>query len=115
MAAGKTYDPFAIERPTFKLGDHGEWDLADITKSNNAKLDELIAAFWKASDDPDVDVHRVAEIVGDLLETACEAAEGLRDRIVALVDEDKLGVIALRGAVQHVLEWIYGEQSAGEG
>jgi hypothetical protein len=122
--AGKTFDPFAIERPVLRLGDHGEWLLADITKSNAKKLDDLIGEFNTLAADPDLEVSRVADITGQILEAACENSDGLHETIVALADEDAakergadgpLGVIALRGAVGFVLEWIYGELSAGEG
>jgi hypothetical protein len=111
----RTYDPFALDKPTFTLGEHGEWTLADVTKANAAKIDALLKAFHEVAADPETDVPRVAAAVGEFIEAACENSDGLRDLIVRLTDEEALGVIALRGAVEFVIDWIYGESSAGEG
>lgn len=117
MSAGK-YDPFAMERPVLRLGEHGSWTLGDITESRGKKLDELIQHF--AELDPDAGLAEAADAVGALCEAACINGDGLKALIVDLCDESKhgedaLGVKALSGVVQFIAEWFGGEQSAGEG
>lgn len=113
-----TYDPFAIEKPVLKLGDHGEWKLADVTERRQKDIGKLAERFEQivAADDPSI--NDVAKCAGDLCEAACENGAGLSDIIVGLCDEDvhgdaALGVRAIVGLVEFVGEWLGGESSAG--
>jgi hypothetical protein len=118
MSAG-TYDPFAMEKPKLKLGEHGEWFLGDILDSREAKINKAIEGLV-APTGKDFGTTDLAARVGALCEAACEDAEGLADKLVGLSDEavhgkNALGVKALKGAADFVIEWFNNESSAGEG
>ena len=119
--SAETYDPFGLERPKLKLGNHGAWTFGDITESRSAKLGEiregLIAVEAKRSEAKMADVARM---VGDLAQAACINSDGLSDLIVDLADEakhgeDALGAKALGGLVDFILDWLTEESGAGEG
>lgn len=119
MSTG-TYDPFDLEKPTLKLGNHGEWTLGDITDSRQQKLVDAANAFDDAVADENTKMAELAAIVGGLCEAGCENGDGIKDLICDLADESKhgekaLGVKALAGAVSHVMEWFNSESSVGEG
>jgi hypothetical protein len=117
-SAAKTFDPFAIQRPVLRIGDHGEWTLGDVTEQRQARLAELGERFQALIDGDDPSIADVARIAGELCEAACERSEGLADLIVGLCDsavhgDDALGARAIVGLVEFVGEWLSGESSAG--
>lgn len=113
-----TFDPFAIEKPVLKMGEHGEWTLADITEARQKRLAEIGERFQAVIDGDDPSIGDVAAIAGELCEAACEHSDGLAARIVDLCDSEKhgddaLGIRAITGLVMFVGEWLSGESSAG--
>ena len=115
-----TFDPFAVERPILRLGEHGSWELGDITDARKAKLEALQSELLEIGDRSDASVADVARVVGDLCEAACRNADGISDLLVDLADcdkhgEDAIGALALKGVAEFVKDHLRGEVLAGEG
>ncbi len=116
----KTFDPFALEKPVIRLGEHGEWTLADITHSRNERLKAVSKRFEVAADDDGITIGELVEMAIELAEAALADPEGFGAKLRWLCDEqvqgaNALGVKAVTGLISYVLEWVADEQSVGEG
>jgi hypothetical protein len=116
----QTYNPFDLEKPVIKLGDHGEWTLGDITDTRAQALAKLSDTFESFADRADAKLGDVVEIVVELCEAALEEPEGFAGVLRGLCDESQhgakaLGAHALNGLVAHIMGWLADEQSVGEG
>jgi len=117
MSAG-TYDPFAVERPVLKLGDHGSWTLGDITDTRHAKLVEWHGHFAEVQKREDTKVADLARVVGELCSHACIGGDEIPDLLVSLTDEElhgdsALGVLGVASIAEFIMGWLAGEESAG--
>jgi hypothetical protein len=115
MATG-TYDPFALEKPVLRLGEHGEWTLGDLTDDRQRRAQAVGERFAGLAGD--ASVADLAALVGELAEAVCDNAAGLGARIVDLADVEKhgdaaLGVRALTGLLEFIGEWLGVEADAG--
>lgn len=115
-----TFDPFAVDRPKLRLGDHGEWELGDITEARRLKLASIKDELVQVEGAEDATVGQLALTVGKLCEAACINADGLAEKIADLADgkkhgENALGAGALKGVALFVKEHLEEIAHAGEG
>ena len=115
-----TFDPFDLSRPSLKLGEHGEYEIGDITDTRRLKLKELGDRFTELEKREDATVQELAECVGELCEVACNASNGLAEKIVDLADESKhgdeaLGANRLRRVIEFVMSCLADDASVPEG
>jgi hypothetical protein len=115
----RTFDPFAIERPKLRLGEHGEWFLGDIHEARQAKLEELQPRLADIESSEDAKLKDVAERVGELAEAVCDDSVGLAAKIVDLTDSAKhgdraIGINGLRGLATFIKEHLEEIAHAGE-
>lgn len=120
MAAGTTFDPFAIERPRLKLGEHGEWELGELHDSRYQRFKEWYARFQDVAEDDDATLSSIARVVGELIAVSCLDADDAPDILVDLCDsethgDNARGLQTLKGIVGFLIKWAAGEESAGEG
>lgn len=118
--SARTYDPFAVERPKLRLGDHGEWELGELHDTRHARFKEWYVKFRSLETNDEADLKEAARVVGELIAVSCIGAENAPDILSDLCDpeihgEDARGLQTLRGVVSFLIQWVAGEESAGEG
>lgn len=118
--SARTYDLFALDKPTLALGEVGEWTLGDFHDERAAKVNEILLSFSKLDIEGTYKVADYAALVGKLAEAVCENAEGLADIILDRTNVEKygdeaVGVRGIDGLHRFLREWIDGEISAGNG
>ena len=114
----KTFDAFAVERPTLKLGPHGEWKLGEITESRRQRIVKLMEATQSA-DAEDTTITEMARLVGELCAVACVRGDEIPPLLMDLADEDKhgddaIGVQTLVAIMRFINDYFADELSAGE-
>lgn len=120
MAAGRTFDPFAIERPKLKLGEHGEWELGELHDARHARFQEWYANFRKLAENDDANLLDIARAVGEMIAVSCLDAQDAPEIMADLCDskthgDDARGLQTLQRIVTFLADWASGELSAGEG
>jgi len=115
----RTYDPFAIERPRVKLGAFGEWELGELHDTRHARFKEWYEKFQEMRANDDASITDFARVVGELISVSCIDAEDAPDVLVALCDpeehgEDARGLQTLKGIVAFIVDYVSGEDAAGE-
>lgn len=118
--SARTYDPFSIERPKLRLGEHGEWELGELHEARYARFKEWYAEFQSISDKDDATLADIANVVGELVSVSCLGADEAPEVLVDICDAEKHGDAArglqtLQGIVKFLLQWASGEESAGNG
>jgi hypothetical protein len=116
-----TYDPFAIERHKVKIGELGEWTVADATDDIIAKVDACEKKLAKLGQRKTAKVADFAAAVGELCEVACDDAEGLGALIESVCDPEAakaagrkpIGLQGLLGLARHIFDWYSAEALAG--
>lgn len=120
MTAGTTFDPFAIERPKLKLGEHGEWELGELHDTRYERFQQWYANFKGLSSKDDATLTDLARSVGEMIAVSCIDAEAAPDLLADLCDsskhgDDARGLQTLSKIVEFLAGWASGEVSAGEG
>jgi len=115
----RTYDPFAIERPRLKLGSYGEWELGELHDTRHARFKEWYEQFLEMQSDEATTLTDFARVVGQLISVSCIDADDAPDVLVDLCDpevhgENARGLQTLKGIVAFIVEYVSGEDAAGE-
>jgi hypothetical protein len=116
----RTFDPFAVERPRLRLGDHGEWELGELHDARHQQFQEWHERFKELSGDDGTKLVDIARSVGEMVSIACIDAAEAPDVLADLCDFDKhgddaRGLQTLVSIVEFLAGWASGEASAGEG
>ncbi len=118
--SARTYDPFAIERPRLRLGEHGEWELGELHDARHNRFKEWYTAFRAMTESDDATMQDLGRCVGELISVSCLDADDAPDILADLCDAEKhgdeaRGLQTLKGIVEFLVEWAAGEDAAGEG
>ena len=129
----RSFNPFELDNPVLNLGEHGSYELGDVTRSRYEKLvglfnelDALEFRLYESIVDDGEGEEKVeqtptdigdeqASVIAKICEAACTNADGLAEKIVTLYKEQEIGRNGLRGAYAFVMEWVRGNETAGEG
>lgn len=109
----RTFDPFDLEKPVLRLGAGAEFTLGDITESRRKKLVNVGQQLESIDQDAEDADALFVQGVCDLVEAACEKP-GAGAMIRDAWDSERIGVRALSGTVDFVMDWLAGNDLAGE-